>query len=74
MPAGEGRATERAGKKVRVSGRAAGNVLRMRAHFYLKTLTKLQHNEAHLGIRAKENNVCKCNMASSDGFHLTLES
>lgn len=38
----------------------------MRAHFYFK----LQQNEAHMGIRAKGNNVCNCNMAGSDGFHL----
>lgn len=42
----------------------------MKAQFYFK----LQQNEAHLEIRAKRNNVCKCNMASSDGFHLILES
>lgn len=62
------------GKKVKVAGRAGEIILRIRSDFYFKTLTKLQQNATHLEIRAKRNNVYKCNMASSDGFHFTLDS
>lgn len=60
------------GQNVKVSETAGGHFLRTRS-FHCKTLKK-KHNAAHLGIRAKGNNVCACNMAGSDGFHLTLDS